>query len=343
VTLPVAARLSALTQDELRHCWDTNVGDFRATVGDAVAMSISQYVTKADTHPLAAIDAEQKVIKVGLIGFGRTGREVSTVLMAESGMSLEWVVKRTDRTDDRSAAEVLGVRASGPAMIHSIGETAAERLLDLAPVDVIIDFSSESGLDYYGRAAAATNTAVVSAVSKYSEGKQRQLADYARSTRVLWSPNITLGINFMLLAAQTLQRIAPAADVQIVEEHFRDKPEVSGTALRLARGLDLPEDAVHSIRAGGIIGVHEIMFGFPSQTLRLRHEAVSRQAFGHGAAFAAKELVTCEPGMYRMEDILRPHFSHQTAIMPATTSTPSGIRSGVASRLRAIAQRLESS
>ena len=180
----------------------------------------------------------------------------------------------------------------------------------------------------------------MSAVSRYSESTQRHLARYAISTPVLWSPNITLGINFMLLAAQTLQRIAPGADVQIVEEHFRDKPEVSGTALRIARALGQQDGAVHTIRAGGIIGVHEILFGFPSQTLRLRHEAVSRRAFGDGAIFAAKELVSREPAMYRMEDLLLPEL--QPGCNPADdTPPPSGIRSGIASRLRAVARRVD--
>lgn len=318
-------------------------------------MSISEEIAMAAAPPTGLVCGEQsitgqaestqssqRILKVGLVGFGRTGREVSAVLMADCDMSLEWVVKRSHRSDDRSVGEVLGVSSSDPGMIHSIGETAAAHLLDLAPVDVIIDFSSESGLDYYGHAAAATNTAVVSAVSRYSDSRQRQLATYARSTRLLWSPNITLGINFLLLAAQTLQRIAPGADVQIVEEHFRAKAEVSGTALRLARGLGQPDDAVHTIRAGGIIGVHEVLFGFPSQTVRLRHEAVSRQAFGHGAIFAARELLTCDPGMYRMEDLLRPYFWHQTAVLPRTQPPASGIRSGIASRLRAVARRLDS-
>ncbi len=313
---------------------------------DVAVAAASSTGVASNGEPFAATtepaSCEQRVLKVGLVGFGRTGREVSAALIADSAMSLEWVVKRKERPDDRSAGEVLGVRATDPGLMHSVRETAVERLLDLAPVDVIIDFSSASGLDYYGRAAADRNVAVVSAISRYSDSAQRQLDSYARLTRIMWSPNITLGINFMLLAAQSLQRIAPGADVQIVEEHFREKAEVSGTALRLARGLGQPDDAVHTIRAGGIVGVHEVLFGLPSQTLRFRHEAVSRQAFGHGAIFAARELVSRDPGLYRMEDLLRPYFSNQTPILAPRQSSSSGLRRGIATRLRAVAQRLES-
>ena len=158
---------------------------------------------------------------------------------------------------------------------------------------------------------------------------------------MLWSPNITLGINFMLLAAQTLQRIAPGVDVQIVEEHFRDKAEVSGTALRLARALDMPDDAVHVIRAGGIIGVHEVLFGFPAQTVRLRHEAISREAFGNGAMFAARHVVDREPGLYRMEDLLLPYFADHERPGVRHEQRRGGVRGRLASRLRAVARRLD--
>jgi 4-hydroxy-tetrahydrodipicolinate reductase len=226
-------------------------------------------------------------------------------------------------------------------MIQSSSQITAQDLLSRAPVDVIIDFSSETGIDYYGSEAAARGIAIVTAISRYSEAKQRQLERYARSTRVLWSPNITLGINFMLLAAQTLQRIAPGVDVQIVEEHFRDKPEVSGTALRLARALDMPDDSVHVIRAGGIIGVHEVLFGFPAQTVRLRHEAISREAFGNGAMFAARHLVDRAAGLYRMEDLLLPYFADQDRAGVGHEQRRGGVRGRLASRLRAVARRLD--
>ena len=282
-----------------------------------------------------------RTLRVGLMGFGRTGREVAALLLTDKTMCLEWVVRRSDLLEHRSVPEFLGVESDEPGLIHSASEFSAGELLTKFPVDVIIDFSSDSGLDYYADAAAARGIAIVTAISRYSDARQRQLERCAVSTRVLWSPNITLGINFMLLAAQALQRMAPGVDVQIVEEHFRAKADVSGTALRLARALDMPEDAVHVIRAGGIIGVHEILFGFPAQTVRLRHEAISREAFGQGAVFAAKQIVDRDPGLYRMEDLLLPYFAEHAEAGARPTQRRSGVRGRLASRLRAAARRLE--
>jgi 4-hydroxy-tetrahydrodipicolinate reductase len=130
-------------------------------------------------------------------------------------------------------------------------------------------------------------------------------------------------------------------DVQIVEEHFRDKAEVSGTALRLARSLEVPDDEVHVIRAGGIIGVHEVLFGFPAQVVRLRHEAISREAFGNGAMFAARHIVDFPAGLYRMEDLLLPYFSVDAVVSSPTMRTRRGpIRRLLAARLRAVSERL---
>jgi 4-hydroxy-tetrahydrodipicolinate reductase len=300
----------------------------------------SAQVQGSATSTEAAVSAP-RLLRVGLMGFGRTGRDVAKLLLADPSMCLEWVVRKSDTLEHRSVPEFLGVRSNEPGVIHAASLISAGELLSRFPVDVIIDFSSESGLDYYGDEAAARGIAIVTAISRYTDAKQRQLERLARDTRVLWSPNITLGINFMLLAAQTLQRIAPGVDIQIVEEHFREKPEVSGTALRLARALDMPDDAVHVIRAGGIIGVHEVLFGFPAQTVRLRHEAISREAFGNGAMFAARHVVDRHNGLYRMEDLLLPYFADNGRAGVRHEQRRGGVRGRLASRLRAVARRLD--
>ena len=41
-------------------------------------------------------------IKVGLIGFGKTGKAVATVILQHEGFSLEWVLKRTTTLENRS-------------------------------------------------------------------------------------------------------------------------------------------------------------------------------------------------------------------------------------------------
>ncbi|MGA0002606.1 MAG: 4-hydroxy-tetrahydrodipicolinate reductase [Candidatus Nanopelagicales bacterium] len=282
-------------------------------------------------------------MKVGLIGFGKTGREVATALLMDKSVQLRWVVRNSDRLEHRSVPEFLGIESDEPGEIHSRTHTDMGELLESDPVDVIIDFSSETGLASYGEAAADKGVAIVTAISSYSEAIQRDLKRLSTRTKVLWSPNITVGINFMMLAAQTLQRIAPHVDVEVVEEHFQKKQEVSGTALRLGRALGVPDANVHSIRAGGIIGVHEILFGFPAQTVRLRHESISREAFGNGAIFAAKHLVAQEGvGLFRMEDLLLPYFAEEADRAGTLSQNRKGaVRGKIASSLRTIARKID--
>ena len=256
---------------------------------------------------------KDKRLKVGLVGFGRTGREVASVLLTDKTIDLVWVLRRSQKMEHRSVAEFLGIDSDEEGEIHWIGDIDCESLLASAPVDAIIDFSSEEGMDYYGEAAAELGITIVSAISQLPASRIAKMHEYSKTARVLWSPNITLGINFMIVAAKTLQKIAPEADISILEEHFKSKPEISGTAKKISEALNVDPDEVKVIRAGGIIGVHEILFGFPFQTVRLKHESISREAFGNGAKFALRELQKREIGFYNMEELVGTFFVNANA------------------------------
>lgn len=250
----------------------------------------------------------EKPIRVGLVGFGQAGKAVATVLLKEPRMRLEWVIRNSHKLEQRSVPEFLGIESDEPGLIYPRTEFSANELLQECPVDVIVDFSSVEGVEYYGEAAAERNTAIVTAISAYPNAKIRLLRDLSVRTKILWSPNITIGINFLILAAKILKDIAPYTDIEIIEEHFKLKPETSGTAVQISKALNLEKENIKSIRAGGIIGVHEIIFGFPFQTVRLKHESISREAFGNGAKFATQELLKKENGLYSMEQLLGPFF-----------------------------------
>jgi 4-hydroxy-tetrahydrodipicolinate reductase len=251
---------------------------------------------------------KERRTRVGLVGFGKTGRAVASVLLHDKTIDLVWVLRKSQSLEHRSVPEFLGVETDEDGEIHWIGDIDCESLLASSPVDAIIDFSSEEGMDYYGEAAAENGVTIVSAISQLPPVRIATLHKYGKTTRVLWSPNITLGVNFMILAAKTLQKIAPHADISILEEHFKSKPEMSGTAKKISEALNIDPAEVKVIRAGGIIGVHEILFGFPFQTVRLKHESIAREAFGNGAKFGLMELQKREIGFYDMEQLVGGYF-----------------------------------
>jgi len=250
-------------------------------------------------------------MKVGIIGFGKTGRAVASVLLESKVTNLQWVIRRSKLLEHRSVPEFLGVESDEPGLIYTKDEFSAEELFEKFPVDVIVDFSSENGLDYYGDEAAKRGISIISAVSQYPDDQLNKLKELSGKTAVLHSPNITLGINFLIIAAKILKNIAPYTDIEIIEEHFKTKSETSGTAKIIAKELGLPDESIKSVRAGGIIGVHEILFGFPYQTVRLKHESITREAFGNGILFAVQNLQGKPKGYYTMENLLLPYFKLQ--------------------------------
>lgn len=249
-----------------------------------------------------------KPIRVGLVGFGKAGKAAASVLLQSRETRLEWVVRQGTLLEHHSIPEFLGIESDEPGLIYSSQHVSAKELIAKHPVDIIVDFSSASGIDYYAQAAKDFGIKVVSAISHYSEREIEILDEIAEHAAVLWSPNITIGINYMILAAQVMRKIAPDIDIEIVEEHFRQKPELSGTAIKLANSLGKEKDEIKSIRAGGIVGKHEVIFGFPYQVVRLTHESISREAFGNGAIFACKHLAGKSPGRYTFEELLSPYF-----------------------------------
>jgi 4-hydroxy-tetrahydrodipicolinate reductase len=247
-------------------------------------------------------------MKIGLIGFGKTGKAVATTMLRNKDLILEWVVRRSGLLEHRSVPEFLGEESDEPGLIYSTAHTSIAELLDDQPVDIIIDFSSETGIEYYGEEAVKRKIKIISAISRYPERTISLLRKYAKHTTVFWSPNITLGVNYLIIVAKFLKKIAPQIDMAIIEEHFKEKNEISGTAKVIASNLDIDHSEIKAVRAGGIIGKHEIICGFPFQTVRLVHESITREAFGNGVIFVAKNLAGREPGFYTFEELLLPYF-----------------------------------
>lgn len=248
-------------------------------------------------------------LKIGLIGFGKTGKAVSNVILQNQEFSLEWVLRKSTTLENRNISEFLGIASEESGKIYSVTTTDLNNLLDQHPVDFIIDFSSSEGIYTYGKIANERNIKIISAISHYTEKEINFLKEISQTSTVFWSPNITLGVNYLLFASRYLKKIAPWVDIEIIEEHFKDKQGMSGTAIKIAKALDIGDEEIKTIRAGGIVGKHEVIFGFPYQTVRLIHESISREAFGNGALFVAQNLVGKRKGLYNFEDVLLPYFA----------------------------------
>lgn len=111
-------------------------------------------------------------MKVGLMGFGKTGKAVASILLQSQETRLQWIVRRSHSLEHRSVPEFLGIDSKEPGLIYSKEEYCADDLVRRMPVDVIIDFSSEEGISYYGKAAAEHEVSLPCKITIAGQGGQ---------------------------------------------------------------------------------------------------------------------------------------------------------------------------
>jgi 4-hydroxy-tetrahydrodipicolinate reductase len=54
---------------------------------------------------------------------------------------------------------------------------------------------------------------------------------------------------------------------------------------------------IHSVRLPGLNAHQEVIFGGAGETLRIRHDALSREAYTPGVLLALERLATLPPGL----------------------------------------------
>lgn len=250
-------------------------------------------------------------ISIGLFGFGKTGSTVANEIIKENECELKWVVRQSSIYEGEYASHYFGYEHN-EGKIYSLKNINLNKFYQENRVDVIIDFSASCAVEEY-KNAVKYGTRIVSAISSYNNEDLKHLKELSKRSAVLYSPNITIGVNFLIEASKVLQKIAPHADIEIIEEHFKEKKDISGTAIRIAEDLGLDKEKnINSIRVGGIVGKHEVIFGLPNQTIRIIHESLNRAAFGQGAIYAAKWVMSKEKGMFTMEQALSLAIGNQS-------------------------------
>jgi 4-hydroxy-tetrahydrodipicolinate reductase len=109
------------------------------------------------------------------------------------------------------------------------------------------------------------------------------------------APNFALGAALMMRFAGEAAEHFPKAE--IVELHHEAKLDApSGTAKATADRLP-GEVPIHSVRLPGLLAHQEVIFGGLGQTLTIRHDTISREAFVPGVLLAIQRLPTLPPGV----------------------------------------------
>lgn len=240
-------------------------------------------------------------IQTILIGAGKTGKTVRMKIDEASDMELIGVVTKR-KEDERCFASLKEV----PKM-----------------PSVIIDFSHPDRLKEIVEYAVPRSIPLVLGTTGYTEEQKQQITQLAEKLPVVYTSNFSLGITIL---QQVLKQITPVLkdefDIELVEMHHNSKADApSGTAKMLLETLNESQEfnlvygrggngrrgreiGIHSIRAGNIAGQHDIFFAGEDEILEFGHQAHSNSVFAKGALKAARFILSKQPGLYDMNDVL---------------------------------------
>ena len=194
--------------------------------------------------------------------------------------------------------------------------------------DAIIDFSTPAASVELATLAAQARIIDVIGTSGFDDAQQAEINAASRHATIIQDGNMSYGIAVLTELVRKLAILVDGWDVEIIDLHHRDKVDVpSGTvqkihaAIAQARGDDSPLRArgegiigarpmgdifFASLRGGGVVGEHEIMFLHDDEQIRITHRAENRDIFASGALRAAliahQNKVGC--GMFTMLDMV---------------------------------------
>ena len=254
-----------------------------------------------------------------------------------SGRMGQMLIKAIRASDDCELVGALDL-ASGPA----IGQDAsaflglpcgvaitADLRLGLAKARTLIDFTRPEGTLAHLAICRELGVDMVIGTTGFDEAQKSEIAAAARDIRIMFAPNMSVGVNVTLklldMAARALNN---GYDIEIIETHHRHKVDApSGTALKMgevvahALGRDLKGHAVFAregitgardpnaigfsaIRGGDIVGDHTVMFAGIGERIEITHKSSTRESYADGALRAVRFVANLKPGLYDMFDVL---------------------------------------
>lgn len=252
--------------------------------------------------------------RVCLIGFGRTGTEVARTFLEHRDIKL---VAAIGSENSCKAGEDLG-------SVLNLPETCARvyrpsqlgYVIENLKPDVFVDFSNYKATLSYVKQISESRAGLVIGTTGFSNTDILRLKSLAmkNGSAILYAPNITVGVNVMMLLSNIAALILPNYDFEINEAHHGHKKDSpSGTAIKLAdrveealassgqeNGQSIP---IHAVRAGGIVGKHELIIAGENDKIEISHESFNRRAFAEGALRGVK-FIKGKKGFFQMQDVL---------------------------------------
>jgi 4-hydroxy-tetrahydrodipicolinate reductase len=255
------------------------------------------------------------VIKICISGLGRTGKEIAKSILKEQELHLVSVIcSPTSKSLNKDLGEILGIGNTG---IIVTGSDKLEEVIFRNKPDVVVDFSNPKAALKNAVIFSKYRVNIVIGTTGFSPYELKRIFVLSRKYKngIVYTPNITLGVNVLMLLTNLSASLLSNYDFQITEVHHKNKLDSpSGTAKKIACEIQSGfkniginstnfEIPINSVRAGGVIGKHEVMIVGEDDKIEISHESFSRKAFAQGAIKAAK-FIHKKSGYYEMRDVL---------------------------------------
>lgn len=249
-------------------------------------------------------------MKIALVGLGRTGKIVADYLLSQGVLSM--VLCRPNNTNaNKDLGEILNRKDTG--IVIETSDHLERKLFQYKP-DILIDFSCASFLIDNIHILEKCGVSVITAVTDYDSAETEKIKNVALKGNIgiVMAPNITYGVNVLMLMTEIAAELMNSYDFEIYEEHHKHKKDSpSGTAkkiaLKIQEGLNHNDEIpTHAVRAGGIVGKHKVMICGEFDSIEISHQSYSRKAFAEGA-YKVSQFLMGKTGFYEMSDI----FEHE--------------------------------
>ncbi|MCM8819393.1 MAG: 4-hydroxy-tetrahydrodipicolinate reductase [Candidatus Omnitrophica bacterium] len=236
------------------------------------------------------------MIKVGISGFfGKMGQRIFDLARADKDFKVVFGLERKDHPNVNKTIDGLKV-FSDPEIIKNC--------------DCFVDFTTpQATVENLNYVLKYKKCAVIGTTGLSLE-QQEKIKEASSKIPIVFSPNMSIGVNVLFKLVETCAKILKSYSVYIQEaHHIHKKDSPSGTAKKIAQiinsfGFNIKIEDIKAIREDEIVGDHKVVFESDVDKIELFHSAKSRDIFAKGALLAVKWIIDKKAGLYTMEDVL---------------------------------------
>jgi 4-hydroxy-tetrahydrodipicolinate reductase len=184
--------------------------------------------------------------------------------------------------------------ALGPALTAAGHEVVDGRAEGPEGCDVAVDFTRPDAVLGNAERCLAARVPFVVGTTAFDVDALRTAAETA-GVPCFFAPNFALGAILMMRFAEAASAVLSRAEiVELHAETKLDAPSATAKATAARMGGSVP---IHSVRLPGLVAHQEVIFGATGETLTIRHDTTSRDAFVPGVLRAVEAVRDLPPGL----------------------------------------------